>query len=143
MTTVLVRNADIPITMDAARRGIQGGGFLARDGVIEAVNSSADLPETADKVVDSYGMIATRSLSIRHRNFYYNLRRAMPTGQDAALFGWLQAHYAIWTQLGPETIRISALATLAELALPGCVCSYDHICMFPNGARLDDEIEAA
>ena len=45
--------------------------------------------------------------------------------------------------MGPDAIRTSALVALAELALTGCVCSSDHLYMFPNGARLDDEIEAA
>ena len=45
--------------------------------------------------------------------------------------------------MGPDARRTSALVALAELALTGCVCSSDHLYMFPNGARLDDEIEAA
>lgn len=141
-TTLLAWNADILITMDAARRGIQGGGFLARDGVIEGVDTNADLPETADKVIDLSGMIATSGLINTHHPFYYNRCRSVPAGQDATLFGWLQAHYAIWAQMGPEAIRILALVALAELALTGCVCSSDPLCMFPNGVRLDDEIDA-
>ena len=143
MTTLLARNADILVTMDVARREIQGGGFFARNGVIEAVGSSADLPETADKVIDLSGLIATPGLINTHHHFYQNLTRAVPAGQNATLFGWLHAHYPIWARMGPDAIRISALVALAELALTGCVCSSDHLYMFPNGARLDDEIEAA
>ncbi len=45
--------------------------------------------------------------------------------------------------MGPEHIRVSTLVGLAELAETGCTTSSDHLYLFPNGARLDDEIEAA
>jgi cytosine/adenosine deaminase-related metal-dependent hydrolase len=51
--------------------------------------------------------------------------------------------YPIWAKLTPEALRISTLTGLAELALSGCTTVADHLCMFPNGCRLDDEIEAA
>ena len=35
------------------------------------------------------------------------------------------------------------LVALAELAFSGCTCASDHLYIFPNGARLDDEIDAA
>jgi cytosine/adenosine deaminase-related metal-dependent hydrolase len=43
----------------------------------------------------------------------------------------------------PEDIRISTQTALAELALSGCTTASDHLYLFPNGSRLDDEIEAA
>ena len=43
----------------------------------------------------------------------------------------------------PDDIRISTKTALAELALSGCTTASDHLYLFPNGARLDDEIQAA
>lgn len=143
MGTLLARNADIIATMDATRREIAGGGFFARDGVIEAVGAADTLPSEADEIIDLAGLIVTPGLINTHHHFYQNLTRAVPAGQDATLFRWLKAHYPIWARMGPEAIRVSALVALAELALTGCVCSSDHLYMFPNGARLEDEIEAA
>jgi len=37
MTTLLVQNAEMLVTMDAGRREIAGGGLFARGGVIEQV----------------------------------------------------------------------------------------------------------
>ena len=48
MPTLLLKNADALVTMDAQRREIPGGGVFVRDGVIEAVGPSAELPQTAD-----------------------------------------------------------------------------------------------
>ena len=38
MTTLLVKNAHLLITMDDERREIAGGGLFVRDNVIEAVD---------------------------------------------------------------------------------------------------------
>jgi cytosine/adenosine deaminase-related metal-dependent hydrolase len=143
MTTLLIRNADVLVTMDSTRREIAGGGLLARDGVIEAVGPTATLPRDADEVIDATGCVVTPGLINTHHHMYQNLTRAVPAGQDALLFGWLQSLYPIWTRIGPEEVRISALVALAELALSGCTTASDHLYIFPNGARLDDEIDAA
>ena len=37
MSTLLLKGAEVLVTMDGARREIPGGGLYARDGVIEAV----------------------------------------------------------------------------------------------------------
>ena len=143
MPTLLIRNADVLVTMDPARREIPQGGLFARDGVIERVGLTSELPREADEIVDAAGCVVTPGLINTHHHMYQNLTRAVPAGQDALLFGWLQALYPIWTRIGPDEVRISALVALAELALSGCTAASDHLYIFPNGARLDDEIDAA
>ncbi len=139
MATVLVKNAEVVVTMDGARREVSGGVF-ARDGVIEAVGT---VPETADTVIDARGCVVTPGLVNTHHHLYQTLTRAVPNGQDALLFGWLQTLYPIWARMGPEEMFVSAQVGLAELALSGCTMSSDHLYLFPNGVRLEDTIEAA
>jgi cytosine/adenosine deaminase-related metal-dependent hydrolase len=43
----------------------------------------------------------------------------------------------------PDDIAVSTQTALAELALSGCTAASDHLYLFPNGSRLDDEILAA
>jgi cytosine/adenosine deaminase-related metal-dependent hydrolase len=141
--TLLVRDADALVTMDGARREIAGGGLFARGGVIEAVGATADLPCVADDIVDARGCVVTPGLVNTHHHLFQTLTKTVPAAQDALLFGWLQALYPIWARMGPEDIRVSAAAGLAELALSGCTTASDHLYLFPNGARLDDSIEGA
>lgn len=143
MPTLLVRNAEIVVTMDAQRREISGGGLFARDGWIEAVGQNAELPQTADVVLDLRGHILLPGLINTHHHFYQTLTRAVPAAQNANLFNWLKTLYPIWARLTPEDIFLSTQTALAELALSGCTTASDHLYLFPNGSRLDDEIEAA
>ena len=141
MGSLLVRNAEVLVTQNDEGEEIAGGGFYAVDGVIEAVGR--DLPATADDVVEAAGAVVIPGLVNTHHHLYQNLTRAVPAGVDAPLFDWLKALYPIWARMGPEHVRVSALVGLAELALSGATCVADHLYMFPNGARLDDEIDAA
>ncbi len=143
MTTLLARNARVLAVMDDAGTEIPDGGLFCRDGVIEQVGPSAELPRSADEIIDLKDHVVIPGLVNTHHHLFQNLTRAVPGGQDAALFGWLKSLYPIWERLGPAHIRISALVGLAELALSGCTTSSDHLYLYPNGVRLDDEIEAA
>ena len=78
-----------------------------------------------------------------HHHLFQNLTRAVPAAQDGPLFDWLKVLFPIWGRMGPEHVYVSALVGLAEMALTGCTTSSDHLYMFPNGARIDDEIRAA
>jgi cytosine/adenosine deaminase-related metal-dependent hydrolase len=129
--------------MDDRGNEIADGGFFARDGVIETVGTSADLPRTADTVLDMAGHAVIPGLVNTHHHMFQSLTRVVPGGQDARLFGWLTSCYPIWQRLGPEHIHCSALTAMAEMILSGCTTSSDHLYLFPNGARLEDEIEAA
>ena len=103
----------------------------------------ADLPESADEVLDLRGHVVLPGLVNTHHHFYQTLTRAVPAAQDANLFNWLKTLYPIWARMTPEHIFASTQTALAELALSGCTTALDHLYLFPNGSRLDDEIEAA
>ncbi|MDQ2690725.1 MAG: 8-oxoguanine deaminase [Chloroflexota bacterium] len=142
MTTLLVKNAYI-VTMDDHQREIPGGGLFIRDGFIEEVGTMNELPVAADEVLDLEGHILLPGLVNTHHHFYQTLTRAVPAAQDANLFNWLTTLYPIWARMSPEDIFTSAQTALAELALSGCTTASDHLYLFPNGSKLDDEIAAA
>ncbi len=143
MKTLLVQNADILVTMDEGRREITNGGLFIKDGFIEQVGSSDSLPTDADEVLDLNGHIVLPGLVNTHHHFYQTLTRAVPAAQNANLFNWLKTLYPIWARLTPEDIYISTQTALAELVLSGCTTASDHLYLFPNGSKLDDEIAAA
>ncbi|MEJ2707260.1 MAG: 8-oxoguanine deaminase [Anaerolineales bacterium] len=142
MTTLLVRNATLMVTMDDHRREIPDGGLFIRDGFIEQAGPTADLPATADEILDLSGHILLPGLINTHHHFYQTLTRVVPAAQDANLFNWLKTLYPIWARMQPQDIRISTQTALAELAMSGCTTASDHLYLFPNGSRLDDEIQA-
>ncbi|MBC8057744.1 MAG: 8-oxoguanine deaminase [Rhizobiales bacterium] len=141
MPTLLVRNAQLLVTMDAQRRELADGAVFVRDNVIEAVGSTADLPNAADEVIDAREHIVIPGLVNTHHHMFQTLTRAH--AQDAQLFGWLRALYPVWANLTPEMVRVSTQTAMAELLLSGCTTSSDHLYVYPNGVRLDDSIEAA
>ncbi|HRJ75012.1 MAG TPA: 8-oxoguanine deaminase [Anaerolineales bacterium] len=142
MTTLLIKNAHI-VTMDDKGTEIPNGGIFIRDGIIERVGSEADLPTTADEVLDLKDHVVVPGLVNTHHHFYQTLTRAVPAAQDANLFNWLKTLYPIWAKIQPDDIFTSTQTALAELALSGCTTASDHLYLYPNASKLDDEIEAA
>lgn len=143
MSTLLVRNADVLVTMDASRRELRGAGLYAVDGFIREVGPTSELPATADVVLDLTGHIVLPGLVNTHHHLNQTLTRAFPAGQNAGLFDWLTAHYPAWTRIDAEASRTSTLVGLAELALSGCTTVFDHTYLYQNGNSVDVQIEAA
>ncbi|PIZ25080.1 MAG: 8-oxoguanine deaminase [Chloroflexi bacterium CG_4_10_14_0_8_um_filter_57_5] len=143
MPTLLVKNATLLITMDDHQREISEGGLFIRDGFIEKVGATKDLPQAADEILDLRGHVVLPGLVNTHHHFYQTLTRTVPAAQDANLFNWLKTLYPIWARMTPDDIFISTQTALAELALSGGTTASDHLYLFPNGSRLDDEIAAA
>jgi cytosine/adenosine deaminase-related metal-dependent hydrolase len=141
MSTFLLQHADLLITMDAQRRKIADGGLFVRDNAIVQVGPTAELPPTADRVIDARGMIVLPGLVNTHHHLYQTLTRCI--AQDSVLFDWLVTLYPIWARLTPEAVYVSAKVGLAELMLSGCTTSSDHLYVYPNGCRIEHEIEAA
>jgi 8-oxoguanine deaminase len=142
MTTLLIKHAHL-LTMDDHHTELSDGGLFIENGFISKVGATRDLPATADEVLDLTGHVLLPGLVNTHHHFYQTLTRAVPAAQDANLFNWLKTLYPIWARLNPDDIFISTSTALAELALSGCTTASDHLYLFPNGSKLDDEIAAA
>ncbi len=140
MTEFLIRNADVIVTMDDTRQELANADLLVRDGQIADIGHGLT---TSGEIHDGSGCVVTPGLVNTHHHLYQTLTRAVPGGQDALLFGWLQTLYPIWSRFGPEEMFVSTQIGLAELALSGCTLSSDHLYLYPNGARLEDTIHAA
>jgi cytosine/adenosine deaminase-related metal-dependent hydrolase len=141
MPTLLLRHVEVLATMDGSE--IADGALLARDGWIEAVGPTSDLPDTADEVVDLSGHVVLPGLVNTHHHLYQTLTRVVPGVQDAGLFDWLTTLYPIWGRMTPDHVRVATTLGLAELALSGCTTAFDHHYLWPNGSRLDDQVEGA
>jgi cytosine/adenosine deaminase-related metal-dependent hydrolase len=143
MSTLLVRNADVLVTMDPDRREIAGGGLFARDGFIETVGPTADLPADADEVFDASGLLVLPGLVNTHHHLYQTLTRAVPGAQDVGLFDWLRRLYPIWARMTPEDVDLATRTGLLELAHSGCTTVFDHQYLWPNGSSVGDQVAAA
>ncbi len=141
--TLLLKNADCVVCMDADRREIGHASILIKGNQIVAVGAAATLPDHADEVIDLKGHIVIPGLINTHHHMYQSLTRAIPAVQNGELFNWLTHLYPLWQNLTPEMIRISTKISMAELMLSGCTTTSDHLYVYPNGCRLDDSIEAA
>ena len=140
MSETLIKNATAILTMDDHRHEHSETDIRFKAGVITEISPNL---ESSGEIHDARGCVVTPGLVNTHHHLYQSLTKAVPGGQDALLFGWLQTLYPIWSRFGPEEIYVSAQVGLAELALSGCTLSSDHLYLYPNGSRLDDTIAAA
>ena len=148
---LVLRHADVLVTMDDQRREIRDGALVAAGGVVEWVGDSRELGtlhadvmrDASTRIVDLRGHVVVPGLVNTHHHMYQSLTRALPQAQDAELFGWLSQLYPVWARMTPEMIGVSTITAMAELLLSGCTTSSDHLYIYPNGSRLDDSIEAA
>ena len=150
MALILVENAQVLVTLDNQRREIENGAILIHDQVIERVGGSDEINDyissqnlTPKQTIDASGCVVMPGLVNCHHHLYQTLTRSIGTAQGKSLFDWLSMLYPIWAQMNADSIYISAKLGLAELLLSGATTVADHLYLFPNGARLDDEIRAA
>jgi cytosine/adenosine deaminase-related metal-dependent hydrolase len=143
MSTLLVRNARVLVTMDETRREIARGGMFIRDGFIEQVGNTNILPEQADEVVDLSGHIVLPGLVNTHHHLNQTLDRAYPPSQNGNLVQWLKGLYPRWEKFKPEDTAIATELGLAEIALSGCTTVADHQYLWPKGATAAGQFEIA
>jgi len=155
MTTILVKNADVLVTMNENRQEIQNGAAFIEDNQIQWVGASSDIDhfiaenrpdvdrEGFDATIDAGGCVIIPGLVNCHHHLYQSLTRAIGTAQGKSLFEWLKYLYPIWAEMTPEAVNVSAQVGLIELVLSGCTTVSDHLYLYPNGSKIDDEIQAA
>jgi cytosine/adenosine deaminase-related metal-dependent hydrolase len=146
MSTLLIHNAHTIATQDDAQRELRNASLLIHDGRITFLGAATDLPDealSADEVVDARDQLVIPGMVNTHHHMYQSLTRAIPSVQNAELFGWLRGLYPIWAGLTPDMVYASTQIAMAELLLSGCTTSSDHLYIYPNGVRLDDSIAAA
>lgn len=143
MPTLLLKNAHAIATFDDEQRELRDASILLRDNVIEAIGPAGEIAASADTTIDCSRLVLLPGLVNTHHHFYQTLTRNVPGTQDVNLFEWLTRLYLMWARFNPESIRVSTQIAIAELLLSGCTTSMDHGYIWPNGARLDDQIEAA
>lgn len=141
MSTLLVQNAHMLVTMDGQE--IAHGGMFIRDGWIENVGPTAEIPGVADEIVDLTGHVVLPGLVNTHHHLYQTLTRAFPGAQDSGLFDWLRTLYPVWARMTPDHVRAATRLGLVELALSGATTVFDHQYLWPNGSRIDDQFEGA
>jgi cytosine/adenosine deaminase-related metal-dependent hydrolase len=143
-TETLLKNAQLILTMEDAP-GLAGSELTSCDILIKGgqISQIGTGLSSSGTTLDVSGCLVTPGLVNTHHHLYQTLTRAVPGGQDALLFGWLQTLYPIWARFGPEDIYVSAQIGMAELMLSGCTMTSDHLYLYPNGSRLDDTIAAA
>lgn len=150
MSYLLVEHADVLVTMNQGRSEIIDGAFLVENNIIINIDTSDEMQKylhqhniNPDEIINSKGTVVLPGLINCHHHLYQTLTRTLGTAGGLSLFDWLKTLYPIWGQMDAESVYTSAKLGLIELILSGATTVADHLYLFPNGSRLDDEIAAA
>jgi cytosine/adenosine deaminase-related metal-dependent hydrolase len=149
---LLIHDADVVVTMNATRDELPRSSVLI-DGKrilklapaheIHAWIAADPAQRQPHQTINARGCVVLPGLVNCHHHLYQTLTRAIGTGAGRGLFDWLKLLYPVWAEMDPEAIYLSTQVGLAELLLSGATTVADHLYLFPNGCRVDDEIAAA
>jgi len=147
---ILIQHANTLVTMDMQRREITDAAILVEGREIINLGTTAEMRQwmldnnrQAKQIIDAHGTVILPGLVNCHHHLYQTLTRSIGTAAGLSLFNWLETLYPIWAQMDSEAIYVSAKLGLTELILSGATTVADHLYLFPNDTRLDDEIRAA
>lgn len=158
MTTLLVKNIDLLATIKTETgewQEVKQAAIAVEHNQILFVGQTGEVdrwltehrPDLAaadfDQVINAAGCVVIPGLVNCHHHLYQTLTRTIGTGKGMVLFDWLKYLYPIWAEMTPEAVYVSAKVGLVELVLSGCTTVADHLYLFPNGSKIDDEIRAA
>src|SRR4051812_33080957 len=110
---LLIKNAEVIVTLDEARRELRGGAVMVQDRAIAAVGSEAEvaawvaadpIARAPGRTLDARGCVLMPGLVNGHHHMFQSLTRAIGTGGGLALFDWLKKLFPIWHQLDPDAV---------------------------------------
>ncbi len=134
---ICIRDIHTAVTMDPAAPVLHDVDILVEDGRITRIGPGLAAGCTG-RIIDGRWCVAYPGFINTHHHLFQNLTRNLPLVQNAKLFDWLTNLYAIWRNLTPEAIEVSARVALGELLLSGCTTTSDHLYLFP--AATDREL---
>ncbi len=140
---LLVRNADVIVTMDQSRRELVGGWIALDDGVVAALGEPGREPRGARRVIDASGCVVTPGLVNTHHHLFQNLTRSYVPALSGDFFDWVRRSWRAWSRLDEEAVYVSAWVGMAELALGGSTTTADHLFVHTQPRLIDAEIRAA
>ncbi len=143
MKTLLIKNASHIVTMNDEEVELKDTSILCENGIIKRIGNHNDLTEKIDFTIDAQDLVVIPGLVNTHHHLFQNLTRVYPKAQNKPLFGWLTSLYPVWQNIIPSDIYISSLIGMSEMVLTGCTTTSDHLYLFPNGSKLEDQIEAS
>ncbi|BFT68960.1 8-oxoguanine deaminase [Paenibacillus sp. P36] len=143
MSSLLIRNAQAIVTVDAGDRVLERANILIEGNRITKMGKDR---YEADRVIDASQMFVYPGLVNVHHHLYQTFTRNLPQVQKLELFDWLRYLYEIWKRITPDAVYHSSLTGIADLMKNGCTTVFDHHYVFPqqNSAHfIDKQFEAA
>ena len=142
MTDCAIVNASWVINPGSNMAPLQDASLVIRDGMIAALGPAAEIDTAGLTCLDARGLVLLPGLINTHDHFLECLTRALPAGQNAGLAQWLRVHNPLWSRATPAALQSATRVRAAELLLSGCTTTVDHNYLWPNGCRVDHQIEA-
>lgn len=144
MSSLLITDVDVIVTMDEERNRLQDHSILIEDNEISKIAPHIDID--ADEIIDGSNYFLYPGLINTHHHFYQTLTRNIREVQNVELFDWLNFLYPIWSRLTPEAVYYSTLLACGELLRTGCTTAADHFYVFPHSQPdniIDEQFRAA
>lgn len=146
MSSLMLKNASVIITMNDNNEVIRDSDLYIENGLIKAIGKNlVQKGYSADKIINAEGKLVYPGLVNTHHHFYQVLTRNYAKVQNMELFDWLKTLYRLWRGINEEMIHTSALVAMGELVKYGCTTIHDHHYLFPSGEKnlIDRQIDAA
>ncbi len=130
--TILIKDAEYIVTMDATNRILRRASLFIEGSVIREVDSKRT---QADRVISARGKIVIPGLINCHHHMFQCMMRGMPELQNQTIDQWINIVCETTKEMDAEAIYYSALANMAELLLYGCTTTTDMLYLFPKGKK--------